>query len=234
MPANDKLILRLLWVPFGAVFLYSLIFVATNSLSDILLRLSEDGFEVYAALRTGQWIALVVFAALVISHLSFEIAAHVSTRLAYSRILTHLRWGPVAVTCLWIGVVVAFDAAMIEVSRWKIRNYVYSGSAKVEKPELGVLHINYRGWCGNGASAAYEDLYYPTASSGLGDSDPAVRARSFLASEEVSDFFNGSYRFRADTATACEDESKLVRRTVEEYLAGRKSSCEAARSAVAR
>jgi hypothetical protein len=225
MPAKHKLIFRLFWIPFAAAFLFLLLSTISRSLNNILAYLTEDSYELYLKFETREWLILFLLALAVLIHLVLELFAHFSEKVARSRILTHLRYGPAAVTFLWIGFVPLFDAAMIEFSRQKIRNYVYNGSRSAGEPDLMLLHNNDRGWCGNGASATYEHLYYPTASAGLQDPDPAVRALSFLASAEVRDFLNGSRGFRSDTAAACRDESAFVRNTVDQYLAGSNSSC---------
>ena len=226
MTARDKLIWRLLWIPFSAAVLFFLLSGIFRDVNNILNILAEDGYglAIPFEFRERLVLALSVFASL--AHLILELAAFSKGRSFGSRVLAHLRYGPVMIHVLALATVIAFDAVMIEVSRQQIRNYVYSASTIVDKPEFGSLHNNDRGWCGNGWSATYEYLYYPTASAGMSDPDPAVRTRSFLASAQVRDLLNGSPRFRLDTQAACRDESELVRQTVENHLSGSKTSCE--------
>ncbi|HKR23297.1 MAG TPA: hypothetical protein VJS17_11910 [Pyrinomonadaceae bacterium] len=106
-----------------------------------------------------------------------------------AKILTHLRYGPVAVFAFYMVTILAFDFAMIQYSRWKIISYVYSDAPVTEMPEFR-LHNNYRHWCGNGAAAQEYALYGDTAAAYIDSGDPATRARALQASMFVYDWLN--------------------------------------------
>lgn len=111
-------------------------------------------------------------------------------RHSHWRLLTHLRHGPIALLLCFFATVLAYDQAMILYSKWEIRQYVYGNESPKLTPRL-TLHNNYRGWCGNGYSAVKYALYAETAAEGFESTDPAVRARSLLASIAVYDWLNG-------------------------------------------
>ena len=106
-----------------------------------------------------------------------------------ARILTHLRYGPIAVFVFYFVLVIAFDFALIQYSRWKIISYVHSDAPVTEMPSLR-LHNNYRHWCWNGAVAQEYGLYGDTAAAFIDSSDPATRARALQASMFVYDWLN--------------------------------------------
>ena len=225
MSRKFKLILRLCWVPVAAVFLFAFLSNATRSLNNIAYALTHGDLDLFLRFDTREQVVFILFASFVTLHLVLEFLTYSSPKLRLPKTMSHLRYGPAAVMSVFVVAVIVFDATMIELSRYRIKSYVYNGSSVVTEPDLDLLHNNDRGWCGNGLAATYENLYYPTASAGLDDPDPAVRARAFLAAADVRDFLNGSPRFTAHTDLACGDESEVVRSTVERYLAGRKSSC---------
>ncbi len=217
--------MRLCWVPVAAVFLFAFLSNAARSLNDIAYSLTEGDHGLFLRFDTLEQLVLLLFASSVGLHLILELLVHSSLKLRLTRVMSHLRYGPAAVMLVFVVTVILYDLAMIEISRYRIRSYVYNGSTLVTEPDFDMLHNNDRGWCGNGVAATYQRLYYPTASAELGDPDPAVRARAFLAAAEVRDFLNGSPQFKAHTADACRDESEVVRNAVERHLAGWKSSC---------
>lgn len=111
-------------------------------------------------------------------------------QISFPRLLTHLRYAPIATFIFFLVTVLAYDEAMILHSKWSIRQYMYSNASPELTPSLE-LYNNHRGWCGNGYSAAIYALYADTAVEGFESSDPAIRARSLRASIEVYDWLNG-------------------------------------------
>lgn len=105
------------------------------------------------------------------------------------KFLTHLRYGPLAVVVFSIATIVATDFLLIQYSRWQIVSYIHSDAPVTETPSFD-LHTDYRGWCGNGATAAEYELYGDTPAAYIDDPDPAVRARALQASMYVYDGLN--------------------------------------------
>jgi len=105
------------------------------------------------------------------------------------KLLTHLRYGPIAVMILSIVTIVATDLFLIQYSRWQLVSWIYSDAPVTEGPSFE-LHNNDRGWCGNGRSATRYYLYADTPAAYIDDPDPAVRARALQASIFVYDWVN--------------------------------------------
>lgn len=105
------------------------------------------------------------------------------------KLLTHLRYGPIAIFIFSIATIVASDLLLIQYSRWQLVSWIHSDAPVTESPSLK-LHNNYRGWCGNGMSANEYDLYGDTAAAYIDDPDPATRARALRASMYVYDWIN--------------------------------------------
>ena len=105
------------------------------------------------------------------------------------KVLTHLRYGPVAIVALSIAMILVYDAVLIQCSRWQIDYYVHSDAPVTELPELR-LHNNDRGFCGNGKAATEYALYGDAAAAYFADPDPAIRARALQASMYVYDWIN--------------------------------------------
>jgi hypothetical protein len=133
---------------------------------------------------------LITLGAWLISWMTVEIITSWRKKNSFPRLLTHLRYAPVAVFIFFLVTVIVYDEVMILHSRWMIRQYVYGSVLPETSPSLE-LHSSYRGWCGNGYTAAIYDDYADTAAEGFASSDPAVRARSLRASIDVYDGLNG-------------------------------------------
>jgi len=140
----------------------------------------------------------------------------------FPRILKHLRYAPIAVLLLFIPITLAFDAAMIRYSKYKIHTYVFSNTPPEQKVKFE-LHNDYRGWCGNGYPAQEYWLYADTAAEGFSSSDAAVRARSLRASIELYDWLNGVKEgpFPQLIRQAEQDEDALVREITAEFRKSR-------------
>ncbi|MFN2510117.1 MAG: hypothetical protein ABR568_01590 [Pyrinomonadaceae bacterium] len=136
----------------------------------------------------------------------------------FPRLVTHLRYAPIAIFFFFLATVVAYDQTMILHSKWKIRHYVY-GNASPEIPASLELHNNHRAWCGNGYSAAIYGHYADTAAEGFESSESAVRARSLSASIEVHDWLNGvnDGPFPELIRRASNDPDPLVRRIATDF-----------------
>ncbi len=122
--------------------------------------------------------------------ITIEITAYLSKNFTYKRLLTNLRYAPIAILVVSGIVVLTYDAGMIAYSKQQIRNYIFNDSQLIVKSDFR-LHNNYRHWCGNGASAYENYLYFDVASEGINNENPYVRARSLLMTEEVRDWING-------------------------------------------
>ena len=105
------------------------------------------------------------------------------------RLLTHLRYGPIAILVFSIATILASDFLLIQYSRWQLVRWIHSEAAVTETPSLR-LHNNDRGSCGNGRSATEYYLYGDTAAAYIDDPDPAIRARALQASMYVYDRLN--------------------------------------------
>ena len=105
------------------------------------------------------------------------------------KVLTHLRYGPIAILVFSIATILASDFLLIQYSRWQIVRWIHSDAAVTESPSFK-LHNNDRGWCGNGRSATEYYLYGDTAAAYIDDPNPATRARALQASMYVYDWLN--------------------------------------------
>lgn len=105
------------------------------------------------------------------------------------KLLTHLRYGPIAVLVLSIATILATDHLLIQYSRWELARWIQGAPTGIELQSLK-LHNNYRGWCGNGWSANEYYLYGDTAAAYIDDPAPAIRARALQASVYVYDWSN--------------------------------------------
>ena len=108
------------------------------------------------------------------------------------KLLTHLRYGPIAILVFSIVTIIAFDFLEIQYSKWQLVSWIHSDAAVTETPPFR-LHNNYRHWCGNGMSANRYDLYGATPAAYIDDPDPAIRARALQASMYVYDWLNNPY-----------------------------------------
>jgi len=105
------------------------------------------------------------------------------------KLLTHIRYGPIAVFVFSLVAIAAFNLALIQYSRFQIIRYVHSDAPVTERPSFE-LHNNYRHWCGNGMAANEYALYGDTPAAYIDDPDPATRARALQASMYVYDWIN--------------------------------------------
>ena len=163
-------------------------------------------------LRIPEFSTISVIGAWLIGLVSLEIVWLWRKRKPFPRLLSHLRYGPVAVLIFSIAITLSFDAVMIEHSKYVIRSYVHGRSNPESIVDLK-LHNDYRGWCGNGYTAREYYLYAETAAEGFSSPDPAVRARSLQASVAVYDWLNGvdDGPFYPIMDKAVRDDDPLVR-----------------------
>lgn len=215
-----NLFLRILFIPVVGLLvlrLFSVFAEALNNLfyiftkdSDFQVFLRHDALELFVS-----WFSIFWLAALFL----FEIGAAFGKDFKFRRLLTNLRFAPFFILLFAGLIVIAYDLGMIEHSKWKIRNYVYSSSDSIEKPDFKP-HVDYRGWCGNGYTARESDLYFDAAAEGLTNENPKVRARAFLMTLEVRDFLNGGDRSKMDEVfrKTCRDADFGVRILAENYL----------------
>ncbi|HEX8146853.1 MAG TPA: hypothetical protein VF591_06715 [Pyrinomonadaceae bacterium] len=135
------------------------------------------------------------------------------------RLLSHLRYGPVAVLLLSVFAVVATDEVLIRYSRRQIVRYIRGDAPPRERPSFE-LHNDDRGWCGNGMAAREYALYGATPAAHYDDPDPAVRARAVRASAYVYDWLNNPGRGPSvEVLTkAKNDPDPLVREVAAEHF----------------
>ena len=105
------------------------------------------------------------------------------------RLLTHLRYGPIAIMVFTIATILASDFLLIQYSRWEIVRYIHSDAPATEEPSFK-LHNNYRSWCVNGSGAHQYELYGDTPAAYIDAQDAATRARALQASMKVYDWIN--------------------------------------------
>lgn len=215
-----KLSLRILFIPIVGLFVLQLFSVFGRSLNNLVYNLTDDSkLHVFLRFDTREFIILWISLFWLVSLFVLEICAAFRENFNFRRLLTNMRYAPIFMLIFSSVIVIAFDLGMIEHSKWKIRNYVYNSSDSIEKPELK-LHVDYRGWCGNGYSARESDLYFDVAAEGLTDENPKVRARAFLMTLSVRDFFNGGDEAKLDKVLrkTCGDADLAVRNLAEAYL----------------
>ena len=149
-----------------------------------------------------------------------EIRAHRHPQQLRPRILTHLRYGPIAVLVLSVAAIIFSDIMLIQYSRWEIVSYIHSSAPPEESPSFK-LHNDYRHWCGNGRVANEYALYGSTPTAYFDDPDPAVRARALQASVYVYDWLNhpGDGPSMDVLKRATTDPDPLVRRIAAKYQA---------------
>lgn len=174
--------------------------------------------SVFWRLRLSESFWLIVLSSWLVAWIVLEIVTVCRKQNPTPRLLTHLRYAPIAIFLFFLATVIAYDEAMILHSQWKIRNCVY-GSTSLECSTALKLHNTDRGWCGNGRSAAIYALYADTAAEGFESSDPAVRARSLSASIEVYDWLNGvrDGPFPELISRASYDPDPLVRKIAADF-----------------
>ena len=105
------------------------------------------------------------------------------------KLLTHLRYGPIAILILSIATIIASDQFLIQYSRWELVRWIHSDAPVTALPPFA-LHNTDRGWCLNGSSATRYYLYGNTPAAYKNDPDPAIRARALQASMYVYDWIN--------------------------------------------
>jgi hypothetical protein len=168
----------------------------------------------------GLWI--IALCLWLISWIVLELITNWGKENSAPRLLTHFRYGPVAIFIFFVVTVIAYDEVKILHSKWMIRQYVYGSASPEVSPSLE-LHTDYRGWCGNGYSSSIYALYGEVAAEGFESSDPAVRARSLRASIEVYDSWNGANYGpfpRLIERAFYNDPDPLVRKIAAEYHVG--------------
>lgn len=223
---TGNLIARLLFVPVTGVFAFLLFTQLGNSLNSLIYNLTENYYLIFLRFDTREKVIFWISAGWIISHVCFEIIAYFSKNFRYKRLLTNLRYAPIAVFIISVIVVPIYDAGMISYSRQQIRNYLYDDSQVINEPQIR-LQNDYRHWCGNGASARENYLYFDTASEGIDNTNPYVRARSLVMTREVQDWLNGGdKRFDNFLANSCLDSDAIVRDAAEELLNKSEWSCE--------
>jgi hypothetical protein len=135
-----------------------------------------------------------------------------------SRLLTHLRYGPIAILLFSLVVTLFTDLLLIQYSRWQIVRYIHSDAPPEIQPTFK-LHNYYRYSCENGSAAVEYALYGETPAKEFDNPDPATRARALQASVYVYDWVNN----RQDGPSievlkkALDDPDPLVRSIAKEH-----------------
>ena len=223
---SGSIILRFLWMPVSIAALLSITSLLVRGVNGLAHYLAPDGYEFGPGyLRGVEFVALTILACVSSVYLIAEIVDIFASSQRLSGLLFHFRFGPVVVLFLSSLITLGCDAAMIEISKYRIRQYVFDSGESTEPPQIKLFN-NYRHWCGNGFSAQENYLYFDTASSGIDNEDPHVRARSLLMAADVRDFLNGGDpRFREYLRAACDDDDPIVYQTAETYLRDSNTSC---------
>ena len=223
---TEKLIGRMLFVPITGIFTFLLFSNFGQSLNNVIYNLTENWhYHIFLKFDTREKVVFWASAILITAHFIFEVAAYFSKNFRFKRLLTNLRYAPIAILSFSLLIIPIYDAGMIAYSKRQIRSYVFSDSQTIEKPDFRLFN-NYRHWCGNGAISWENYLYFDTAAEGINDKNPYVRSRSLLMSSEVNNFFNGGdERFDNFLANSCRDSDQIVRDVAESYLNGWDSTC---------
>jgi hypothetical protein len=221
-----RFLLRLSLVPVSAMFALILFTQVGDFLNNILYDLTEDSYHFYLKYDLRASVIQWIFIAWLAVYLILETASFFQKNMRFNRLLTHFRYAPFAIIFFSCVNVFVFDLAMIEYSKWEIRNYVFSKSETIVEPDFR-LHNNYRHWCGNGAVAQENYLYFETAAEGSNDENPYIRSRSLLMAADVQNFLNGGdERFRRLLAKSCSDSSLIVRDVAEQYVVKSGRTCQ--------
>ena len=222
----EKLIARILFVPLTGIFVFLLFTQFGDSLNDVIYNLTKDNYPIFLRFDTREQLIFWVSVSWIITHIIFEITAYLSENFRYIRLLTNLRYAPIVILVFSGIVVLSYDVGMIAYSKQQIRNYIFSDSNSIVEPDFR-LYNNYRHWCGNGALAYENYLYFDTASEGINNTNPYVRARSLLMTREVQDSINGGdERFDNFLANGCHDSNAIVQSVTEDILNKSESSCQ--------
>jgi hypothetical protein len=222
----EKIIARLLFVPITGFFAFLLFTQFGKSLNDLIYNLTEDNYLIFLRFDTRDTVIFWITVSWIIAHIIFEIVAHLYKDFKCKRLLAHLRYSPITILVVSVFAIQAYDVGMITYSKQQIRNYIYDDAQLIIEPDI-ILHNNYRHWCGNGASAQENYLYFDTASEGMNNTNPYVRARSLLMADEVQDWINGGdKRFDNYLANSCRDSDTIVQNVAEGLLNKSESSCE--------
>lgn len=223
-----QFIFRSLLIPVsGFLFLHQFLLI-TRAVNDIVFEFTYDRFgaPLYLTLNTRIDVVFACFAGWMIAHLCFEFICAFGADFRFRRTLATLRYAPLAVFLIAATVVVLYDLAKIEYSKYEIRNYVFSASTSLQKPDI-YLHNNYYGWRSNGYTEQEKDLYFAAASEGMANENPFVRARALLMTAQIQDWQSGhDEKFETLIAGSCGDSEQVVRATAEDYLYRRNSNCQ--------
>ena len=222
---SGNIILRFLWMPISITALLNITYLFVHGLNEYIYFLTIDGAELMLDFAGVQFVTFTILACVSSVYLVAEIVHIFGNSQRLSRLLLHLRFGPVVVIFLSSLITFACDAVMIEVSKFQIRQYIFHSGESIDPPDIKLFN-NYRHWCGNGFSAWENYHYFDTASSGIEHEDPYVRARSLLMAARVRDFWNGGDpRFREYLRSACDDNDRVVYEVADGHLRQSKSSC---------
>jgi hypothetical protein len=197
-----------------------------DSLNNVIYNLTEDSYPIFLRFDTREQVIFGVSVGWIITHIICEIAAYLSKNFGYKRLLTNLRYAPIVILVFSGIVVLSYDVGMIAYSKQQVRNYIFSDSNSIAEPDFR-LHNNYRHWCGNGAIAYENYLYFDAASEGINNTNPYIRARSLLMTREVGNWLNGGdKKFDNFLANSCRDSNIIVQNVAESILSKSQSSCQ--------
>lgn len=119
----------------------------------------------------------------------FEVLARRGSPRQKPRLLTHLRYGPLAVLIFAVIIGLSYDYLLIQYSRWQIVQYIHGNASPEESPSFR-LHNDARNWCLNGLIGREYELYGETPASHYEHPGPLVRARALRASIYTYDWLN--------------------------------------------
>jgi hypothetical protein len=211
----------MLFVRFCCALLSAFIFTMYISVPAFLLwSIRCDGFkdtvcdEEYVWLTKFTFCFQIVAACLWIATWAYlEIMASRQSTRQKPRLLTHLRYGPIAVVVLSLALFFYYDVMMTQYSRWQIVRYIHSNTSPWEPPNFH-LYSNYRGFCVYGIPVHRYALYGATPAKYFDHPDPLVRARALKASIYINP---GDALLANRLKKAMADENPLVRQIAAEY-----------------
>jgi hypothetical protein len=175
--------------------------------------LSEAGL-----LKLSSAASVWCFSAWLGAWLAHEILSHFRVVSSRAQLLTHLRYGPVAVLILFLALLSPLERIMVEYSRWEINRYIYSDASPERPPSFDLYYDQRAG--GLRYPSPNHQLYGETAAAGMQSDDPNVRARAFQASVRVFAWDNlHDGPFAEVLRKARIDPDPMVRRLAKDFCA---------------
>jgi len=149
----------------------------------------------------------------IITWACLEIVAHKQSTHEKPRLLTHLRYGPIAVVVLSSLGFAFYERMMVQYSRWQIVHYIHSDASPWEPPDFDLYHDD-SGLCVISIPAHTYKGYDAIPTEYFNDPDPWVRARALKARLY---FYPEGQALSDVMKKAMADENPLVRQIAADY-----------------